>query len=191
MKTKEIWKDIIGYEGYYEVSSLGSLRSVDRTIIDKKGNCFFKKGKLLSKSKTNGNGYCIARLCYKGIQKCVYFHRVVAEAFLGEIGDNVVNHKNGNKLDNNIENLEIVTVKQNCNHSLITGLTPTGEISTLSKLTNKQAEEVYLLAKEGSISQTKIAKKYDISQQTVSDIKIGKHRKYDKWRISETYNSRK
>ena len=99
---KEIWKPVKGYEGLYEVSSLGNVRSLDRYIGTKKGKCF-RKGRMRKPFISNA-GYKIVSLCSKGY----LVHRLVAEAFC-ENPDrerfNVVDHINTDTLDNRAENL--------------------------------------------------------------------------------------
>lgn len=102
--AKVIWKPIDGYEGLYEVSSDGRVRSLYRYKKELKPNI-------------GRGGYYYIQLWNKGKGKCVSIHRLVAEAFC----DNpkrkpFVNHIDENKLNNNIENLEWVTHKENCNH---------------------------------------------------------------------------
>lgn len=179
---KELWVDIYGYENYYQISNKGRVRSLDRTV-NTRGGTRVVKGKILSNNKTNGNGYRIVALSKNGNVKNKYIHRLVAESFIPNCEHfSEVNHINGDKSDNCVLNLEWCSRIHNLLHALNTGLTSVGESSCKSKLTDKQAEEVYLLAKKEEISQIKIAELYNISQQTVSDIKIGKYRKYDKWR---------
>ena len=101
LKT-EIWKPVKGYEGLYEVSNLGNVRSVDRYIETKKGKCF-RKGRMRKPFISNA-GYKIVSLC----SKRYLVHRLVAEAFC-ENPDrerfNVVDHINTDTLDNRAENL--------------------------------------------------------------------------------------
>lgn len=93
----EIWKDIKGYEGLYEVSNLGRVKS-KRKILKPINGEYLKVG--LSKN---------------GIQKTLYIHRLVAETFLGK-SNLQVNHKDEDKHNNNIENLEFVTHRENMNY---------------------------------------------------------------------------
>lgn len=114
---KEQWKDINGYENY-QVSSYGRIRSKNR-ILSQKGhkNIYNRKldGRILKQRKQNG-GYCVVWLSKDGKTKAVTVHRLVACAFLGE-KDLDVNHKDGNKENNNIENLEWVTRSRNITHA--------------------------------------------------------------------------
>ena len=107
--TEEIWRPVVGYEGLYEVSSYGRVRSLDR--YDRRNQ--FRKGKLL-KNKDNGNGYLICSLSKNGIIKNKYIHRLVVEAFI-ERPDGLyeVNHKDENKKNNSVDNLEWCDRKYN------------------------------------------------------------------------------
>ena len=105
---KEVWKDIKGYEGKYQISNLGRVKSL--------GNLQTKKEKLL---KTNiRNGYYTAYLYKNNEKKSLLCHRLVAEAFIPN-PDNLpqVNHKDENKLNNRVDNLEWCTIKYNINYS--------------------------------------------------------------------------
>ena len=107
---KEIWKDIPNYEGYYQVSSLGNVKSIR-----------FNREKLLKKC-INSCGYCLVVLYNNKKRKIFYVHQLVAIAFLNHNPnkfEKVVNHKNFNKLDNRVENLEIVYTRENCNQKHI------------------------------------------------------------------------
>lgn len=119
----EIWKDIPGFEGMYQASTFGRIRSLDRSIlVEKRGKLFpvKLKGRLLNfAKKINGAGYYN---CYLGLYVSRDVHRLVAETFLIRPSDkHQVNHKNCNKLDNSVENLEWVTPFQNIQHMLKNG----------------------------------------------------------------------
>lgn len=106
---KEIWKDIIGYEGLYQVSNLGRIKSLPR----KTKNQFGKK-ELIMKQIYDKYGYKVISI--KGKTKKV--HRIVAEAFLKNINNYpIVNHKDGNKANNKVDNLEWCTNKYNIIHA--------------------------------------------------------------------------
>jgi len=119
--TEEIWKDIPNYEGYYQISDLGNIKSLDYNVITKNGVVKKHKGKVLSPGK-NKNGYLYVILNNNTSQKTKTIHQLVAEAFLNHIPskfNKVVNHKNFIKQDNRLENLEIVSHRENCNQKHI------------------------------------------------------------------------
>lgn len=118
----EIWRAVSGYENYYEVSNLGRVRSVDREFIDKIGRRQRRKSTIL-KQNTGNTGYLAVSLSKNGNIKLFTAHRLVALAFL-ELDEfrNEVNHRDGNKLNNHIENLEWVTSRENSLHAYANGL---------------------------------------------------------------------
>ena len=115
-KIKEKWLPIKGFEGYYEVSNYGRIRSLDRSILTKDGVRTNYKGRLLSQS-IGTKGYPKVAITKDGKQKCVFIHRAAAEAFI-ENKDSLpeVNHIDENKLNNHISNLEWCSTKYNSNY---------------------------------------------------------------------------
>ena len=113
--NNETWKDIQGYEGLYQVSNLGRIRSLDRIVNAKNGSKQTKKSRILVQEITI-HGYCRVRLfdC-DGKAKHYAVHRLVLSAFNGD-SDLPVNHINEIKTDNRLVNLEYCTAKENCNH---------------------------------------------------------------------------
>lgn len=112
----ETWKDIRGYEGLYQVSDLGRIRSLERIVNAKNNSKSTKKSRILIQEVTV-YGYCRVRLfSLDGKAKHYATHRIVAQEFIGNIDGYEINHKNEIKTDNRVENLEIVTSKQNCNY---------------------------------------------------------------------------
>ena len=109
--NKELWKPIEGYEGLYEVSNLGRVKSLER--FDRLGRKV--KEKLLKPKKTE-NGYLRVNLCKNGIKKPFYVNRLVYSAFVEEIPEGLqVNHIDENKENNSVENLNLMTPKENIN----------------------------------------------------------------------------
>lgn len=115
---KELWLPIKGYEGLYEVSNNGDVRSIDRIIEDDRCNRFFV-GKILSKTKHNGKQpYYYVTLSKCGKNKKQFVHRLVAETFIeNPFCLPQVNHIDGNVHNNNVSNLEWVTNAQNTQHA--------------------------------------------------------------------------
>lgn len=119
---EEMWKDIPGYEGYYQVSNFGQVRSVDRERIDKLGRRLHVKGKV-RKLATSQDGYLEVDLNCNGIVKYMRVHRLVAITFIPNPENKPeVNHKDGDKKNNRMSNLEWVTTTENIRHAIQTGL---------------------------------------------------------------------
>lgn len=117
---QEIWKPIDGYEGLYEVSNHGNVRSLDRYVMDK-GNPSLRKGRLIS-ACDNGHGYKYVTLYKDGKQKHKHVHRLVAEAFVDNPNNlNEVNHLDFDKSNNVSTNLEWCSRQYNMHHALING----------------------------------------------------------------------
>lgn len=167
-RLEEIWKRINGYEEY-EISNLGRVKSFKRD----------RKGKIM-KPKFSGE-YLAVTLCADGQQERKTIHRLVAEHFIpNPSGLPWVNHKDGNKLNNKITNLEWVTPSENNNHAYEIGLKKgvKGEKHGRSKLNEIDVITIYHLAKSEVIPIKKIADKFGVTFQTVSDIKLEKRWKH-------------
>lgn len=114
---EEIWKDIEGYEGCYQVSNQGRVRSLDRQAISKRWVRNIK-GKILSASK-NRDGYLIYQMSKDGVSRNITAHRLVAMSFINnKHGYKEINHLDENKENNKAENLEWTTRRLNMEHSV-------------------------------------------------------------------------
>lgn len=123
---EELWKSISGYEGIYEVSSLGRIRSLDRIVVDYRGIKKKVAGKVLKPGLTN-KGYCIVSLNAVDKRHTLTVHRLVANEFIPNLDNKPqVNHKNGIKEDNRVCNLEWLTNEENMQHAINNGLTNKG-----------------------------------------------------------------
>ena len=111
----EQWKPVAGYEGYYEVSDFGNVRSLDREVSQRNGRAKKLKGRKLSLAIGNGNGnYLSVMLSKDGIHKRPLVHRLVAQAFIpNPHGCREVNHKDRNTRNNRADNLEWCTRQYN------------------------------------------------------------------------------
>lgn len=108
---KEIWKDIKGYEGLYQISNLGNVKSMDRLISCKNNTTKLCKGTVL---KPHKNNYLFVRLYNNSIPETKYIHKLIADAFIPNPNNfPEINHKDENKLNNSIDNLEWCTVSYN------------------------------------------------------------------------------
>ena len=109
---EEIWKDVVNYEGYYQVSNLGNVRSLPHITINQRK----RKGRM-RKPYTNWKGYLAVCLCKDGKCKSYQVHRLVAQAFLPNPNNYpMINHKDENKKNNNVSNLEWCDVTYNNNY---------------------------------------------------------------------------
>ncbi|MGL6008541.1 MAG: NUMOD4 domain-containing protein [Culicoidibacterales bacterium] len=119
----ERWVEIKGYEGYYEISNTGKVKSLvfQSNVHNKK----YKREKILKPKGKSYNPGLRVSLWKDGIQKDLLIARLVAFTFLNEDINNAkltVNHKDGNRFNNNIENLELISLSDNIRHAFDTGL---------------------------------------------------------------------
>ena len=122
---QEIWKDIKGYEGLYQVSNLGRIKSLSKFVNNNPKSSkfgYYTKERILKTSKSN-NGYLIVHLFKNSKQYTIYIHRLVAITFIPNSNNLLqVDHIDGNKQNNRIDNLEWVTPKENINRAWRKGL---------------------------------------------------------------------
>ena len=157
----EEWRDVVGYEDLYQVSSMGRVRNVRRGTV--------------LKTHPDRAGYIKIGLSKNGRQTGKFVHRLVAEAFIDNPESKTdVNHKNGIKGNNNLSNLEWNTRSENLLHAYRTGLLVVkhGEEASRSKFTEEQVSEIKILHESG-ISQSSIARVLGVTQPTISYIVNG------------------
>ena len=176
---EEVWIKIINYDGY-EISTKGQIRSLDRKIIQINGSNRFFNGKIL-KQNIDKLGYkrCCIRIKNNRTAKNLTVHRLVAQAFIpNPLNLPQVNHIDGDKTNNNIENLEWCTAKENINHGHNNGLYDNiiGEKNYNSKLSNKEVLEIRELWKTGKYFQRHLSEKYNVTITTISYIVNNKSR---------------
>ena len=164
----EIWKIIDDYPEY-EVSTYGNIRSIDRSFIDSMGRKYYKKGQLLKlKYQTDKDGYTQVMVSLWSNKKYhrLLVHRLVAKAFIPNPNNlPQVNHIDGNKLNNNIENLEWVTNSENTTHGYESNLYHSNKRKIGVKAIHKETKEEYIFS-----SIRECSEKLSLNRKTISAI---------------------
>lgn len=164
---QEIWKPVAGFEGSYEVSNLGKVRSLDIRIPCRGGKTRLRKGRIL-RCRFGSDGYNYACLSADGIYKNHKIARLVAMAFCSkEDGKDIVNHVDGDKTNDLSSNLEWTDMSGNIIHAYTTGLRP--RKSHFHKLSEHQVTEIRTAISMGETHRS-LAKKYGVSFQLISNI---------------------
>lgn len=145
--NNEIWKDIKGYEGLYQVSNLGRVKNL--------------KTNYLLKENTSFGLYKMVALCVRYKKRLFSIHRLVAQAFIpNPLNKKEVNHLDGNKYNNNVSNLEWATRKENAQHAIKMGLQTKEQLAkAVSSMTAKTRKPI-LQIKDG-----KVVKEYESARQ--------------------------
>lgn len=164
MYKLEIWKNIDGFK-YYQISNLGNIKSLERTEsiynYKKRTNVLRKRKEKILATRISSNGYLNISLLKNGKTTTELVHRLVAEAFIPN-PDNLpqVNHINGNKQDNRVENLEWCTPSENLRHAVINGLKKSSEKQkevakkNILKANDKKRKQVEQLTLDGKLLKT-------------------------------------
>lgn len=135
---EEIWKDIQGYEGLYQVSNLGRVKRLK--FIN--GTTFFDR-EIILKQSLNKRGYCFISLSKRNIKCSKAVHRLVSQAFIpNPKNKSEVNHIDGNKQNNNVNNLEWSTREENIQHAYNNGLN-LGSMKNKRGIDNPHSKKVY------------------------------------------------
>lgn len=172
---QEIWKDVIGYEGIYQVSNLGNVKSLYRKVFYADGRTYTYKERILNWNIMRKVNRCYVHLYKNSERKAMLVHRLVAQAFIPN-PDNLpeVNHKSGITTENDISNLEWVTHSDNMKHGFKTGLiNNTGILHGNNIYNEDQIKQVkkYLLEGKG---QAEIERLTGVGRATVYEIKKGR-----------------
>ena len=155
---EEIWKDIEGYEGLYQVSNLGNVKSLNYRQT--------KREKIL-KSVNDKDGYLFVSLCKNSVIKHYSIHRLVADVFIDNPNNYPqVNHKDENKTNNNVDNLEWCSPKYNTNYG-----------TTINRRSEKHKKAIYCLETDKIYkSLTECAKELNLSIVNISHVLNGQQK---------------
>lgn len=170
--NEEVWEDIEGYEGCYQVSNLGRVKSLDRVVERSDGTFQNVKGRMLK--QTIRNRYMRVILAKNNKKNHQSVHRLVAKAFIpSEANKPYVNHIDGARENNNCKNLEWVTPLENSSKARESGLYRTGSKSSDSKLTYKEAESILNRYFKKGETQKEIASNFNVTQSLISKVTRG------------------
>lgn len=164
MNQKEVWRPVKGFEGRYEVSNLGRVKTIPHYVNHTNGKRLVKER--LRPLQKHNQGYLSVGL--SSLSRLV--HRLVAQAFIANPKKlKFVNHKDGNKHNNCVENLEWCTRQENENHAFSTGLkNSTGSNNAMSKLDEKKVYEIKY--KSHGKSTKFLSEKYNVHMATIQRI---------------------
>jgi len=164
----EQWLPVVGFEGLYEISNWGRVRSLDQVVMRSDGRTRRAEGRIL-KPSDNGSGYLVVNLCKNGVRAQRKVHSLVAAAFIGPrpAGQQVRHGKNG-KLDNRPENLSYGTIAENMADKLRDGTHTRGKRNGLAKLTEEMVLEARRLDATGPRGTlTRLARDWGVTQSAL------------------------
>lgn len=165
------WRDVVGHEGLYQVSSAGEVRSVDRLVAHGRINALFErrlKGRLLKTTKLN-DGYLVVDLCKGGKARRFLVHRLVLEAFIGPCPDGMeaCHFPDDNPENNQLNNLRWDTRSGNRQDSIKNGTWLKGSNHPNAKLTDKQVKEIRASTETHQV----LADRFGVGRPTITKIK--------------------
>lgn len=169
--NEEVWKDVVGSEGFYQVSSHGRVQSVERLIVTSNGRSWLQPGKMLAIDDNHNGGYLTVMLSVRGKAKRHLLHRLVATAFIPNPLDlPEVNHSDGDKKNCRAGNLEWATRQRNIDHAVENAMINNkGENNQRAVLSEATVLRIRELAEQG-LSNRQIAAKTGATKRNVQNI---------------------
>lgn len=176
MQEQEIWKDVVGYEGLYQVSNFGRVKSLARKINH--GRYIEDRGDVIMTLFLNRQGYFTVILSKNGEKKQHRVHQMVARAFIPNFDNKeMINHIDCNTQNNRVENLEWCTNSENQLHAIANGLkTDIGVNHSLSKLKQEDIKFIreHYKFRDKIYNTRSLAEMFNVSKSTINDIVLGK-----------------
>ncbi len=173
----EVWKDIPNFEGYYQASTMGRIRSLDREIEKRDGrggiDRYVRLGKIFNLKYKKNRRYTSVRLSKDGKTNSYAVHRIIAITFINNSENKPqANHINGIKSDNRVENLSWMTNSENVNHAIETGLNNSvrGESHGSCKFKNEDITNMRNMYKTGNYTYKQIGLLFNATVARVSEI---------------------
>lgn len=171
----ELWKDINGFEGLYQVSSLGNVKSIERSVRYSDGRVYRYEEKLLKPCLDN-QSYRFVNLYRTNGKRVIRIHRLVAIVFIPNPENKPeVNHKIGDKSNNTIANLEWATRNENQSHAVKNKLHAHGEKHGIRNVLNETTVRKARVMKQEGYSYAAIARKFGINRITILQAVTGKN----------------
>ena len=173
-ELEEEWRDILGYEGRYQISNFGNVKTLTREVIEPR-RTYIRKGKILNKYKDKEGYYKVKLYNGDATFKSEPVHRLVGKLFIPNPNNYPqINHIDGNPSNNFVDNLEWCNNSMNTKHAYDTGLKNkknyTGAANCMAKLTEQQVIAIREEYATGNTSYPKLAKKYNTRIGNISFI---------------------
>lgn len=173
------WLPVVDYEGLYEVSDQGRVRSLPRTIrqMSRWGTMMDRRvrGCLLKPCHSGSGLYFVVSLARDGVETSARISRIVLTAFVGPVPspEHQSAHGNGNRLDNRLINLRWATPAENTGDRVDHGTSPVGEQNPAAKISASQVSEIRAAYRAGQLTQVELARAYGLGQSHISRITRG------------------
>jgi hypothetical protein len=175
VREKETWKDVVGYEGSYQVSDKGRVRSLRRVIIRSNGSPQYIHGRIIKPCAHQSYGHLFVALKIRGRKRNFYVHRLVLEAFVGPRPEGMEcrHFPDREPANNKLENLSWATRKVNFSDKLIHGTDNRGEKCPTAKLTDQDVLKIRRLHASGRYTQIELSEFFGIERSSISRVVSG------------------
>ena len=169
VNMEQIWKTIQGFEGLYEVSNLGAVKSLEKMWVVNKA--IRNKPETIMKQSTDSNGYFQVELSKNGKAKKYLVHRLIAKAFIENPDNkNDVNHINCIKKDNRVENLEWATRSENIRHALDNNLVDSAKGSRHGMSILKEEDVIKIRSLGDKYTKKELAEMFGVGRRSINQI---------------------